>query len=287
MPGVVDNKKDVFNVQYQDDFKEEDVYFLNSTNLLVKTSIPVFSDSDLASRIKSVIESLISASSEIIPNGLNRVIPKNTKLIGIEVDESMVNLNFSKELLNSDEDMYLKMVESIAYSVLDFKEINGVSIYVEGTNISGQLPIEVPSVITRDFGINKEYDIKRKDGVVKYVVYYLEEIGESKYYVPITKYVNDDREKIKIIIEDLSSSYLYQSNLISVLDKNVELTSYEINEKEMILNFNNSVFLDDGEIIEEVVYPICYSVFDNYDVDRVVIQVNGKEIYKKDKKDIE
>ena len=73
--------------------------------------------------------------------------------------------------------------------------------------------------------------------------------------------------------------------MISVLDKNVELTSYEINEKEMILNFNNSVFLDDGEIIEEVVYPICYSVFDNYDVDRVVIQVNGKEIYKKDKKD--
>ena len=36
--------------------------------------------------------------------------------------------------------------------------------------------------------------------VQKFVVYYMEEIEKEKYYVPITKYVNDDRDKIKVII---------------------------------------------------------------------------------------
>ena len=46
----------------------------------------------------------------------------------------------------------------------------------------------------------------------------------------------------------------------------------------MMLNFNNSIFMSDGSILEEVVYEISNSVFDNYDVDKLVINVENKTI---------
>ena len=51
----------------------------------------------------------------------------------------------------------------------------------------------------------------------------------------------------------------------------------------MMLNFNNSIFIGDGNILEEVVYTISNSVFDSYDINRVIFNVDNKvvrEVYK-------
>ena len=53
-------------------------------------------------------------------------------------------------------------------------------------------------------------------------------IDEDIYYVPVTKYINDDREKVKIIIEELKSSYLSEVNLMSFLNSNVNLIDYNV-----------------------------------------------------------
>ena len=126
----------------------------------------------------------------------------------------------------------------------------------------------------------------RRD-IQKVVIYYIDEIDNDKYFVPITKYMDDNREKINIVIDDLSSSYIYEPNLVSYLNQNTELINYEIDSDTMILNFNTSIFMSDKEILEEVVYSISYSVFDNYDVEEVIFQVNNEEILKKNLKDIE
>ena len=96
-----------------------------------------------------------------------------------------------------------------------------------------------------------------------------------------------NEEEISIIIEDLSSNYIYEPNLVSYLNQNTELINYELDSDTMLLNFNTSIFMDDKEILEEVVYSISYSVFDNYDVEEVVFRVNNEEILKKTLKDIE
>ena len=75
--------------------------------------------------------------------------------------------------------------------------------------------------------------------------------------------------------------------MISLLDKSIKLVDYEINNDVMILNFNNSIFIDKDKILEEVVYSISYSVFANYDVNEVVFKVNNEEILKKSIKNLE
>ena len=137
---------------------------------------------------------------------------------------------------------------------------------------------KIDSPLTKDIGINKEYNLTSRNDISKVVVYYLSEIDDNLYYVPVTKYVNDNRDKIKIIIDELATSYIYESNLMSFLHSNVQLLDYYEQENVLFLNFNDYLFDSDDKILEEVLYSIAYSVFDNYDVSMVMFEVNNQYV---------
>lgn len=268
------------------DISYQNIYLLNDVNQLVRTPIKINADNFLE-KVKIAINNLILSNSNIIPYGLNGVLPKNTEILDIRIDEGILSLQFSDEILEIDTDKEEQMIESISYTAFEFDEIEGIVLYVGDKNLNEYLHVSIPSVITRDFGINKEYDVTYLDNIEKIVVYYIDEINDKNYYVPVTKYINDDRDKIKIIIDELRGNSVYSPNLISYLDRNAELIHYEINNDVMMLHFNNSIFMSGDTILEEVVYSICYSVFDNYDVESVSFLVDNKEILKKMEKDIE
>ena len=92
--------------------------------------------------------------------------------------------------------------------------------------------------------------------------------------------------KIKIIVDELSSSYIYEPNLMSFLNSNTKLLDYKEQENLMRFNFNNAIFDRDSKILEEVSYTLAYSVFDNYDVSQVIIQVDCKNVETLSRKDI-
>jgi len=282
MPGVIElnNNEIKTSVEYVN-LESNFIYWLDNDGLLVESSISVIDDGILVNKIKNLIKNLSDASREVIPNGLNSVLPSNVELLDVNVDENIVNLNFSKELIDLKEKDLVRVIEAIAFTIMDLEEVNGVGFYVDGDSISDIVSSSIPSIITKDFGINKRYDIKTTDNILKYVVYYTKKIDDNTYYVPITKYVNSSKEKISVIIEDLSSNYIYQPNLISVVTEELELIDYQISTDEMMLNFNNSIFLNNNEIKEEVVYPFVSTIFNNFDVKTVVIMEKGEEILKK------
>ena len=57
----------------------------------------------------------------------------------------------------------------------------------------------------------------------------------------------------------------------------------------MNLEFNSYIFndIDEKNILEEVIYTICLSIGDNYDVEEVSFTVEDEEIYKSVIKTIE
>ncbi|MBE6147539.1 MAG: hypothetical protein E7168_04320 [Firmicutes bacterium] len=266
------------DIEYVVSLGTNEIYLLGPNNYLVKTNVLLESDS-LEGKIKGIIEYLTVNKSEKLPVGLKGIIPKNTKLNSIEKNEGIVILDFSKELLSSMDNLEERMIEGIVYSILNLDEVNGVTIKIDGVLLD-ELPKskkKIPSVLTKDFGINKVYDLDNRNGIQKVTIYYLDEISNNDYYVPVTKYVNDDREKISIIIDNLSSNYIYESNLMSYLNANVELIDYQIEDEMMLLNFNHNIFSGD-KILEEVSYTIAYSIFDTYDISTVLLEVEGKEI---------
>ena len=267
-------------VEYIRGIGTNNIYLLDKNDLLVKTNI-LLDKKDKTDQIKLLLNNLIDDNNSKFPNGLSATIPKNTKLIDVVYDEEYVTLNFSKKLLSVKSELKDRMIESIVYSVMDLGDVKGVIITVEDEMIK-----EYAKVLDRNIGINKKYDIKSRDKINKVVIYYLEEIEDNNYYVPVTKYLNDDRDKIKIIIDELTTSYIYEPNLMSFLNSNTKLLDHEEKENVMSLNFNNALFDGNDKIVEEVKYTLAYSIFDNYDVEQVLLQVDGKNIETVSKKDL-
>lgn len=271
------------DVEYVVSLGTNEIYLLGPNNYLVKTNVLLESET-IEGKIKGIIDYLTIKKSEKLPVGLSGIIPENTKLNQVSVTNHIAVLDFSEELFQGMESLEERIVEGIVYSILNLDEINGVTLKINGTLVQ-ELPAsktKIPEVIDKSFGINKVYDIDNRNGIQKVTLYYIDQIDNENYYVPVTRYMNDDREKINIIIESLASDYIYESNLMSFLNQDTELIDYQIEDELMLLNFNHSIFSQD-KVLEEVSYSIAYSVFDNYDVNTVLLEVEGIEVGKIEK----
>jgi len=251
------------------------------------------SKNDIETRAKELLNVLIQggSSEDKLPNGFKALLPSETKILSLKYDAGIIKVNFSNEILEIDETMEEKMIEAIVYTLTSIDGVEQIIIYVDG-DILTKLPktkINLPSTLDRSFGINKEYDITSMKDINMVTVYYINKYNENYYYVPVSRFVNDDRDKIKIIIDSLSSSSIYNNNLMSFLNYNAKLLSATQDLDTMRLEFNSYIFsdYDERKILEEVIYTISLSVEDNYDINELIFTVNNEEIYKSVFKSIE
>lgn len=274
------NSKDNFldtkiDLEYVNNLGTNEIYLLGPNKYLVKTNVLLETD-NINTKIRSILDYLTIQKSDKLPTGLSGIIPMNTKVNNVEIKESIVTIDFSKELLEVKEELEERLIEAITYSIINIDGVEAIKIKVDG-NLLTELPKtkkKLPELLNRNFGINKVFDIDNLNGIQKVTLYYLDKISNQNYYVPVTKYLNDDREKINIIIDNLSSNYIYESSLVSLLNQNTELINYEIEDEIMTLNFNNSIFTH-NKILEEVTYTIKESVCSTYPVKSVILEVEG------------
>lgn len=279
VPSIEKNEilKTNLELEYISGVGTNSIYLLDENNYLVKSKI-LLTEKEKEDQIKTLINHLIISNTNTFPDSLKGTIPEGTKLLSVSISNHIAILNFSKEFIKVDQIAEDRMFESIVYSVLDLKELEGIIIKIEGETL-GNYPnskTPLPSVLTKEIGINKEYNITKRKDINKVVVYYLEDIEDAKYYVPVTKYLNDSRDKVKIIIDNLTTSYIYEPNLMSLLNTDTKLNSYQEEENIMFLDFNNNIYNNQDSILEEVIYSISYSIFDNYQVQSVVLTVDGE-----------
>ena len=264
--------------------KTNNIYLLNDKGLLIQTKV-LLDGATQEEKIKKLIINLTEGGSNSFSDGLEKVIPRGTSVNNVIIGNKYVTIDFSKEILKVSEAKEKAMITSIVYSVMDLDDYLGVSILVEGKSLEEypNTKEKINKILDKSIGINKSFNITSLNDINKVVIYYLENINDNLYYVPVTKYVNDDREKVNIIVEELATSYIYESNLMSFLNSNVSLLGYEEKNDIMFLNFNDYLFDGNDKVLEEVLYSIAYSVFDNYDVSMVSFLVNGEIISHIDK----
>ena len=282
------------NVEYVYSNSLDVIYLLDSNDYVARTKINSINSNDVIAKAKDLIEGLIigGSKSNIIPNGFRSIIPSGTTVLDISLESDTVTVNFSDELLDINEKYEEKMIEAIVYTLTSLDSVDKVIIKVNGEVLT-KLPNSgknLPSVLDKSFGINKVYDISSVHNIDSFTVYYVNSYNDNSYYVPVTKYINNDnQDKIKVIIEQLSSAPIYESNLMSFLDVSAKLLDYSLEQEVIKLNFNNAILSDvtNSNILEEVVYTISLSMNDNYGVEEVIFCVDNEEIYKSLLKDIE
>jgi len=277
-----------------DDIIKGTVFLIDSNDYLGKTDVIVTSsNTDIERRAKELMGILITdgTGESQIPNGFKSILPCDTKILSTKFENGLLKINFSKELLEIDKELEEKMIEAIVYTLTAIPTVEKIIIYVEG-DILSRLPksqVTLPSVLDRSFGINKDYDISSSKDINQVTVYYISKYNDNYYYVPVTKYVNDSRNKISIIVDELTSTPIYSSNLMSFLNSNVKLLSVNEGSESLELKFNHYIFdnIDEKNILEEVLYTITLSIEDNYNVKEVILTVDQDESYKNVIKTIE
>lgn len=263
------------------------IYLIDSDDYVARTTISTC-DCSPEERAKDLIEGLTidGEKSNIIPNGFRSIIPSGTSVLGISLDEKVLTINFSKELLEVPEKYSEKMLESIIYTLTSIDGIDKVIIQVEGEALN-KVPNTNKTISTtsldKDYGINKVYDLTSTNDIDKYTVYYASSYNDNNYYVPVTKYINNsnNEDKVKVIIDELSSAPTGSiNNLISYLDVSTILNDYEVSGNTMKLDFNDMILSNSGsdKILEEVIYTIGLSMENLYGVEEVSFYVNNEKI---------
>ena len=251
-----------------------DIYLLDKNNYVSKTTISVKSIEKEKLAI-DLLNSLIinGINKNKIPNSFSAVIPENTKIQKLKVNNEHVLVSFSNDILKTNNKE--KMIESIVYTLTSISNIKYVNILVEDKENDF-----FKKEYTRDIGINKKTDISTLNDISRITIYYVSSENNVNYYIPVTKYINSKDDKVKIIIEELSSKSSYESNLMSYLNYDTKLMSYTLEDSDINLYFNDSILNSkkDNKILEEVIYSISYSIKDSIPVSNVHFYVNNKEI---------
>ncbi len=255
--------------------EEIPIFLVDNMEYIARTTI-VKDSNNTIDLIKEIIASLTinSAKSNYIREGFKAIIPENTQVLDLNLENNILTINFSKELLNITADNEEKMLEALIYSLTEIEEIEKIKILVEGEKLAS-LPNshkKLPEYLDKNYGINKIYNLDSIKDTSKTTIYYLSKYNDYYYYVPVTKVSNENTEKAEIIINELKTTPIYHTNLISYLAASTNLTNYEILEDSISLSFDNHLLagLDDEEILEEVKYAISLSIRDSYGINDVI-----------------
>lgn len=280
-------------LEYVDEQATSEIFLIDHNDYVARTLVAVNEENNIETKVREIISILTigSGGENKVPNGFKAIIPEGTKIISLLYQDGLLKINFSKDLLDVKKEDEEKLVESIVYSLTSIEEIKNIIIYVEDEPLTKlpQTNITLPATLNRSFGVNKKYEFTSLNDITDVTIYYINKYNEDYYYVPVTKYMNSEDSKINIIINELSTGPVADTNLMSFLNSNTKLLAVEELEDTLNLEFNNYILSDieNQKILEEVVYSICLSVEDNYDVEQVAFYVGEEEIYKSVLKTIE
>lgn len=249
------------------DIDKTKLYLLSNNNYLVETNVYINSDK-LEDKINKIIEYL-KINNNKIPKGLKGYLLKDIKINNINLEDNNIKINFSKEILNiKDKEL---VIEGLVYSLLNLDEINSIEVLVENNYLENY-----EYKLNKNIGINKQYILKNRKDVNKINLYYYNKINNIEYLTPVTKYINDKRKKIEIILDELINNI--PDNLISYMDDKVKLKEYKEENDLIILKFNENFIGENKDLNKKIINQIALTIFENYDVNTVLFQENDEKI---------
>jgi spore germination protein GerM len=164
------------------DVNTHTIYLLDNNNYISKTKIRIQSDSP-TKIAQELILALIQegSSSDRIPNGFKSLINSNTKINSLKIYEDTIKLDLSKDFLDTSKEMEEKTLEALVFTLTSIEGIKNLVLYIDG-EILTKLPqnnIKLPATLSRDIGINKEYNLTSIKNVSYTTVYFVNKYNNS------------------------------------------------------------------------------------------------------------
>lgn len=253
------------------------LYFptMNNDNIVLEErETEVEEDNEL---IKVAIEALIEGPES---NKLRKPMPEGTKLLGVEKEDNVVVVDFSKEYRNSNDIAELVEWVSVVNTLTELNGVKKVRILVEGEDLIG--PSGQPyGELSR---VELDNSLISKSGEKKTITLYFSG-SQAEFVVPEIREVEVDQGKgiEETIINELIKGP-YTEELDSAIPKGTRLITVETKDGVCTLNLSkefveNSYTGSAGETM--TVYSIVNSLTELPSVKKVQFLIEGekREVY--------
>jgi len=265
------------------DISVSNIYLMDSYQFISLTTVGVVEDK-VEAKAREIIDILIQdgPGENKIPNGFKSIINPDTTLNSLSFENGILKLDFSSNLFDIKEEYEIKVLESLIFSLTSIKDVTGIEIKIDGKLLT-ELPkskLKLPKILDKSFGINKDYNVSSLDNVSKVTIYYINKYNDNYYYVPVTKYINNQEEKVNLIIDELRDNNYYLTGLMSFMNVNTSLVDVSIEDNEISLNFDKNLYsdYDTKEVLKEVISSINLSIEATYGIKSVSYTVENEPL---------
>ncbi len=279
--------KQEFNVSVEKEQTYRKVYMLDKDNYLVPLTFAFDSKELLADDIRYVI-SMLRDESPLTSKGYSTLLNENVQIQGIELDNNILNVDFSKEFKEHDKDKEEKIIESLTWTLLQYDEVNGLTISVDGVKLETlpQSGIVLPSVLDKTIGINKYYDTTGNIyNTTSVTVFYEKENNDEIVYVPVTRRVINEENIRRTVYNAMFEDIAVMSGLSKIDELELINTTSSINfeEEDLTISLVTNALIEEG-IVDNELYELLVMTYNdlndievsvNFEVDEEQVSVNG------------
>lgn len=217
--------------------------------------------------------------------GLVPVLPANTEIIGMSINEGICKVDFTADFMNygSKQDE-VAITKAVIYTLTEFPTIDTVQIMIEGKR---------PGALT--YGLDISSPLARKDinysgtGKTKgkVIVYYQGTVnGMENYFVPVTMDVEvGDQENVTALraLQALIDGPSEDSGLFSTIPSSIQVKNVDVVDGIAYVDFSEEIKeIKDDMIAQDIVKSIALTLKEytknDMSIESISIMADGKEI---------
>ncbi len=221
------------------------------------------------------------STAELQEMGLSAILPRQTTIHGIAINDGLARVDFSSDFLSYPPERERLVLGSILCTLRQFSTIDTVEILVEGENIDrfpggapGRLPLGPECYINLE--LDETVEDYRNFAAVKLFYCYPAPNGRI-LYVPVTRILPSTEDVQTAAVVELLEGPRKGSGLFSDIPPGTELHSYTLVDGLAVLDFSDAFLAYQGGRTgaENMVNQILLTLFELEGVDQVQILAEG------------
>lgn len=200
--------------------------------------------------------------------GLYPVLSENLEVLNVDLNDNVLTINFNDELYSNNA---LDIIETLAYTMTDYSEVETLEIQIEGENLSYLPNSDIPlSALSSSLGLNNFEEISGTaylHNTIPIMIYQNKTINGYNYYIPTTYRIDEN------------ITLLEQVNIVlSYIQDNIQALDAILTDGILTIELDSNILLDSETIDKDLENLIVLSLTTLEDVDSIDIMIDGQSI---------
>lgn len=254
------------------------IYLISNDDLTIPLTVEKEKKETLQEEIYDVFN-LLKMSSKAASTYIKGFINDKTKLNSFTLENQILTLDFSKEFLDYGSINESRILEALTLSFVQFDEIEGVTLLVDGDKIN-HLPhqnVKIDEVLTLKKGINNiiqsPLEMINKE---KTIVFYEKEYDSNTFLVPLSLYAEKGETSNITFVNGLNYTLPTKLGLNRIDDYNV-LCKKQISSASTFSLQVKKELLIDSTYVDKKLYDLVSLSLDLLDIDLPVSFLSEEE----------